>query len=201
MRGRSHATRDVPGQARPVRDAIGPRTTYGCLAAPVGIRIAFTDSQRGRIVSLAAIPFRPSAAPPGHPRESFQTGRLERMGRPIRVVIAEDEAVFALDIQNMIEKAGGEVAGIVVRGQDAITLAAALKPDVVLMDVHLLGEMDGLEAARAIKAWRDIAVVFVTAHGDPDTLRRMFEVVPSAPVLKPISEVQLREAIVRACHR
>jgi CheY-like chemotaxis protein len=151
-------------------------------------------------VSLATIPFRQSATPV-NPGESFQTSRLERKGRPLRVVIAEDEAVSALDIQNIIHHAGGDVAGIAIRGQDAITLAAALRPDVVLMDVHLMGDMDGVEAARAIRALRDIAVIFVTAHGDADTLRRMFEVVPSAPVIKPISEVQLREAIMRACRR
>jgi DNA-binding NarL/FixJ family response regulator len=149
-------------------------------------------------VSVAVIPLRLSEAP-GQPGDTFETGRLERNGRPLRIVIAEDEAVFALDIQNIIREAGGEVVGVAVRGEDAITLAAALRPDVVLMDVHLMGEMDGIEAARAIKSLRGVAVVFVTAHGDPDTLRRMFEVVPASPIIKPISEVHLREAIVRAC--
>lgn len=129
----------------------------------------------------------------------IQTGRLARNGRPLRIVIAEDEAVFALDMQSIIEDAGGEVVGIAVRGQDAITLAAALRPDVVLMDVHLMGDLDGIEAARAIKALRGVAVVFVTAHGDADTLRRMFEVVPTSPVIKPIAEAHLREVIMRAC--
>jgi DNA-binding NarL/FixJ family response regulator len=129
----------------------------------------------------------------------IQTGRLQRNGRPLRVVIAEDEAVIAIDIQSMIQDAGGEVVGIAVRGQDAITLAAALRPDVVLMDVHLIGDLDGIEAARAIKALRGVAVIFVTAHGDADTLRRMFEFVPTYPVIKPISDVQLREVIMRVC--
>jgi DNA-binding NarL/FixJ family response regulator len=129
----------------------------------------------------------------------IQTRRLERKGRPLRVVIAEDEALVVLDIQNMIQDAGGEVVGIAVRGQDAITLAAALRPDVVLMDVHLMGDMDGIEAARAIKALKGVAVLFVTAHGDVDTLRRMFEVVPISPIIKPISEAQLREMIMRVC--
>lgn len=151
-------------------------------------------------MSLATTSSPPSSTPP-HLAQSFETGWLQRKGRPIRVVIAEDEAVFALDIQNMITDAGGEVVGIAMRGQDAITLAAALRPDVVLMDVHLMGDIDGVEAARAITAFRDIAVVFVTAHGDPDTMLRMFEVVPSAPVIKPISEIQLREAVIRACRR
>lgn len=128
-----------------------------------------------------------------------QTRRLERNGRPLRVVIAEDEAVVALDIQDVIREAGGDVVGIAVRGEDAITLAAALRPDIVLMDVHLMGDLDGIEAARAIKALRGIAIVFVTAHGDADTLRRMFDVVPTSPLIKPISEAHLREVIMRVC--
>jgi DNA-binding NarL/FixJ family response regulator len=128
-----------------------------------------------------------------------QTRRLERNGRPMRVVIAEDEAVVALDIQDVIREAGGDVVGIAVRGEDAITLAAALRPDIVLMDVHLMGDLDGIEAARAIKALRGIAIVFVTAHGDADTLRRMFDVVPTSPLIKPISEAHLREVIMRVC--
>ena len=128
-----------------------------------------------------------------------QTRRLERNGRPLRVVIAEDEAVVALDLQDVIRDAGGDVVGIAVRGEDAITLSAALRPDVVLMDVHLMGDLDGIEAARAIKSMRGIAVIFVTAHGDVDTLRRMFEVVPTSPLIKPIAEAQLREAIMRVC--
>ena len=134
-----------------------------------------------------------------HAGAIIQTGRLERSGRPLRIVIAEDEAVFALDIQSIIQDAGGKVVGIAVRGQDAITLAAALRPDVVLMDVHLMGDLDGIEAARAIKALRGVAVIFVTAHGDADTLRRMFEVVPTYPVIKPIVDAQLREVIMRTC--
>ena len=130
---------------------------------------------------------------------SIQTGRLERNGRPIRVIVAEDEAVIAFDLQTMVQRAGGEVVGIAIRGQDAITLSAALRPDVVLMDVHLVGELDGVDTARAIRAMRGIAIVFVTAHADAETMRRMFDVVAATPVIKPISEVQLREAIVRAC--
>ena len=130
---------------------------------------------------------------------SIQTGRLERNGRPIRVIVAEDEAVIAFDLQTMVQRAGGEVVGIAIRGQDAITLSSALRPDVVLMDVHLVGDLDGVDTARAIRAMRGIGIVFVTAHADAETMRRMFDVVAVAPVIKPISEVQLREAIVRAC--
>jgi len=138
--------------------------------------------------------------PPLLQGDSIQTGRLERDGRPIRVVVAEDESVVALDLQTTIQRAGGAIVGIAIRGQDAITLAAALRPDVVLMDVHLVGDLDGVETAKAIKALRGIGIVFVTAHADAETMRRMFDVVSTAPVIKPISDLQLREAIIRACH-
>lgn len=126
------------------------------------------------------------------------TRRLITNGRALRVVIAEDEALLAMDMQNMIYDAGGEVSGIALRAQDAITLAAALRPDVVLMDVQLMGDLDGIEAARVIKALRGVAVLFVTALGDPDTLFRMSQIVPTSPVIKPIVEEQLLDAILRA---
>lgn len=124
---------------------------------------------------------------------------LRRGGRPFRILVAEDEAVAAMDIQNIVSGFGGDVVGIARRGQEAIELAERHHPDLVLMDVHLIGELDGVESARVIRNRLGVAVVFVTAHGDPDTLRRMFEVVPLAPVIKPISETRLRDAILRAC--
>jgi DNA-binding NarL/FixJ family response regulator len=67
------------------------------------------------------------------------------------------------------------------------------------MDVHLMGDLDGIEAAQAIKALRVINVLFVTAHSDPDTTRRMSQIVPGAPLTKPISEAGLLDAIMRVC--
>lgn len=124
---------------------------------------------------------------------------LRKGGRALRILVAEDEAVTAMDLRAMLSEFGGEVVGIARRGQDAIELAGRHRPDVVLMDVHLIGDMDGVDSARVIRNRLNIAVVFVTAHGDADTLRRMFEVVPLAPVIKPISESRLRDAILRAC--
>ena len=118
--------------------------------------------------------------------------------RPFRTLIAEDEAIAAMDLQEMITEMGGEVIAVAKRGEDAIDLAKAHDPDIVLMDVHLFGNVDGVEAARVIRSKKRTPVVFVTAHGDAQTLQRMFAIVPQAPVIKPITAQRLRTAIQAA---
>jgi CheY-like chemotaxis protein len=148
---------------------------------------------------LASTPERPAPYPSYSGGERATGSLLRRRGAPLRILIVEDEALAALDIQEIIIEAGGEVTGIASRGLDAIARADATHPDLVLMDVHLIGDLDGVETARRIRERLRIPVVFVTAHGDPDTLRRMFEVAPLAPVIKPIAPRRLCDAIMRAC--
>jgi len=152
------------------------------------------------ILFLAAPPERPRSVYPSYSGgEGHDASLLRRRGAPLRILIAEDEALAAMDIQSIVSDHGGEVVGIAARGGEAVDKAVAATPDVVLMDVHLIGEIDGVEAARRIRDRCRIPVVFVTAHGDPDTLRRMFEVAPMAPVIKPIMPRRLCDAILRAC--
>jgi CheY-like chemotaxis protein len=152
------------------------------------------------ILFLCATSDKPRAMYPSYSGGERHGGSLlRRRGVPLRILIVEDEAVAALDIQMIVTESGGEVVGIAMRGGEAVDKAAATSPDLVLMDVHLMGEIDGVEAARRIRDRLRIPVVFVTAHGDPDTLRRMFEVAPLAPVIKPIAPRRLCDAILRAC--
>jgi len=153
------------------------------------------------ILFLSTTPEKPRAIYPSYSGgEGHGSALLRRRGAPLQVLIVEDEALAALDIQSIVTDAGGEVVGIAMRGAEAIEKAVAQAPDIVLMDVHLAGDVDGVEAARRIRERCRIPVVFVTAHGDPDTLRRMFEVAPIAPVIKPIAPRRLCDAILRACH-
>ena len=117
--------------------------------------------------------------------------------RQFRVLVVEDEALVAIDISSMIRDLGGEVVGIARTGDEALAMAARC-PDLVLMDVHLIGRMDGIEAARTIRVRHRLPVVFVTAHSDSHTMQRMFSVVPHAPVAKPILPERLRTAILMA---
>jgi CheY-like chemotaxis protein len=121
-----------------------------------------------------------------------------RDGRSIRVLIAEDEAFIALDLESMVESLGGDVLAVSATADDAIVQAKAQRPDVVLMDIRLaLG--DGIDAAAVIRAQLGTPVVFVTGNTDPETLRRI-ETFGGAPLVrKPILISNLRDAILAAC--
>ncbi len=88
------------------------------------------------------------------------------------ILIVEDEALVAKDVQNRLVSQGYVIAGWAVSGEDAIAEAKISSPDLVLMDIHLKGSIDGIEAAEQIREKNDIPVVFVTAHADDDTLDR-----------------------------
>lgn len=118
-----------------------------------------------------------------------------------RILIIEDESVVALDLASSLEKMGYRVVGQAARGLDAIQAAADLYPDLVLMDIHLKGEMDGIEAAEQIRARNDIPVIFLTAHADEDTLLRARVTEPFGYLLKPFDERALDSNISIALYK
>jgi CRP-like cAMP-binding protein len=118
-----------------------------------------------------------------------------------KVLIAEDEAVVALDIAHELESAGYTVVGQVSNGQAAIDSTAALKPDVILLDITMPGEVDGIQAAEAIGQRFGTPVIFVTAHSDEATLQRAKLTRPSGYVMKPFEPNELRANIEIALHR
>ena len=113
----------------------------------------------------------------------------------VQVLIAEDEAVVAMDIRSKLEDLGYSVAGVVRSGKDAVRAAYALNPDLVLMDIRLQGDMDGIEAAGHILDRCYIPVVYLTAHAGEDTLQRAKVTEPSGYVVKPFSQEELHVAI------
>ena len=118
--------------------------------------------------------------------------------RVLRVLIVEDEVLIAMHLETTMEDMGLEVCGIVATGADALDMAAATQPDLILMDVNLRGAMDGVEAARWVCDGSDTRIIFVTAYGDPQTLRRIEAATPRAPVLhKPPRPADLLAAIKR----
>ncbi|MGD8308520.1 MAG: diguanylate cyclase [Chromatiales bacterium] len=118
-----------------------------------------------------------------------------------RILLAEDEAIVALDERAMLESLGYQVVGQVTTGRLAIEEAHHRRPDLVLMDIELKGSMDGIEAARVIRDEHGIPVMFVTAHSDESCLARAREVHPSGYILKPFSESTLRTNIEIALYR
>jgi two-component system, cell cycle sensor histidine kinase and response regulator CckA len=118
-----------------------------------------------------------------------------------RVLVVEDEAIVAMDIAATLERHGYAIAGVVPSGHAAVEMAAAQRPDLVLMDIHLRGAMNGIEAARAIREQLALPVVFLTAHADAETTLRASHSAPYGYVLKPFDEQELLRAVIMALQR
>jgi PAS domain S-box-containing protein len=118
-----------------------------------------------------------------------------------KILIVEDENIVAKDLQKRLMNLGYDIVGIVSTGEEAVKKAIATLPDLVLMDVRLKGEMDGIEAASALRFQYGIAVVYLSAYADNDTLKRASKTEPFGYVLKPFEERELHTTIEMALYR
>jgi CheY-like chemotaxis protein len=116
----------------------------------------------------------------------------------IRVMIVEDEVIVALDIRNTLRRMGYSVTWIADSGENAVEMALDNNPDLILMDIRLRGETDGVEAAQRIRARREIPIIFLTAYADGPTRQRANTVGQSAYLLKPFNASELRSVIEKA---
>jgi DNA-binding NarL/FixJ family response regulator len=113
-----------------------------------------------------------------------------------RALIVEDEFLIALDLETDLCALGFDVCDLAANADKARSLAMSNQPDVVLMDVNLEGGREGIEAARWLREVCDTAVVFVTSYNDDDTVERIHQQVPGAPVLaKPVYRETLADAV------
>lgn len=121
--------------------------------------------------------------------------------RKHRVLLVEDEAVVAADLEFRLESFGYEVAGIADSGEEALRLAAATQPDLVVMDIKIRGEADGIQVAEQFRRSQGPAVVFLTAHSTDEVLQRAKLIEPLAYLLKPYQPGELRVALQVALYR
>jgi diguanylate cyclase (GGDEF)-like protein len=119
----------------------------------------------------------------------------------VSILIVEDEAIVAQDLKETVARLGYEVLGIASESAEAIAKAEALKPHLVVMDVSLQGDVDGIQTARLIQEKLHVPVIFLTGHSDPETLQRAVLTGPLGYILKPFQEVELRCAIEVAVHK
>jgi DNA-binding NtrC family response regulator len=119
----------------------------------------------------------------------------------VRILIVEDEQIVAVAIEGQLQRLGYQVVGTAASGAEACAKAAALEPDLVLMDVRIEGPMDGIEAARRICEARDVPVVFLTAYSDVDTLERAKVVEPYGYIVKPFDPRNLHTTIAMVLHK
>ena len=117
------------------------------------------------------------------------------------ILIVEDEGTIALNIRNNLESNGYQVAGQTNRGEDAIKKAEELHPNLVLMDISLKGEMDGIETAKQIRARFDIPVIFLTTYTDPSIIELARNAEPYGYIVKPFEEHELAIAIEMAVYK
>ncbi len=119
----------------------------------------------------------------------------------IHILIAEDEKIVAMDLARRLEALGYPIVGIAGKGEDAIRLAFDRVPDIVLMDVHLSGALDGVEAGKRIRDRGGPPVVFATAYSDLDTLARARTALPFGYLLKPFQDDAIEATIEIAVGR
>jgi len=115
-----------------------------------------------------------------------------------RILLVEDERIVALAMQRCLTRLGYDVVGSASHADEAMMLARTVEPDVVLMDIHLRDGADGIETARAIRAERDVPVVFLTAHSDDGTIARAASAGAAGYVIKPYEERELHARIAAA---
>lgn len=120
---------------------------------------------------------------------------------PINLMLVEDERIVAFDLKRQLQGFGYQVSSVVASGEQAISQAATEKPDLVLMDIHLEGRMDGIEAANEIRAKHQIPVIFLTAYAEDDTLNRALESRPFGYLIKPCEGRELHATIQMAMAR
>ena len=118
-----------------------------------------------------------------------------------RILVVEDESIVALDIQERLESMGYDVPTTVAAGEKAIVQAGLLRPDLVLMDIHLQGQMDGIEAADHIRRQYGIPVIYLTANADHPTVQRAKFTEPFGYVIKPFEERELHTTIEVALYK
>ena len=133
---------------------------------------------------------------------SVQNARLEsNAADPVSILLVEDEGVIARDLEDTLTRLGYRVSGVASEGTEAIEMARELHPQLVVMDVSLRGEVDGIQAACAIQEDAPVPVIFLTGHTDTETLQRAVLTGPLGYLIKPFQEADLRCAIEVAIHK
>jgi len=111
------------------------------------------------------------------------------------VLLVEDDDIIAKIADWRLNNLGYRVCGRAVSGAEAMEMVVKFKPDVVLMDINLRGELDGIETAKMIKKGFNIPVIYVTSHSDGPTVERARETRPDGFIIKPFDDNDLRVAI------
>jgi diguanylate cyclase (GGDEF)-like protein len=130
-----------------------------------------------------------------------KVGAVEAEAQAKRILIVEDEGITAMQIKGLLLEFGYDIAAIVAKGEDAVKKALETIPDLVLMDIRLAGEMNGIEAAKLIREALDVPVIYLSANADTDTLEQAKITQPYGYLVKPCNAPALNAAIVTSLYR
>lgn len=112
-----------------------------------------------------------------------------------KVIIVEDNLILSIMYENMMRQMVFKTVGEVQDGLSAVKLIRKYSPDVVIMDIQLEGEMDGISAAHEVREFTDVPILFITGNSDMQTMERAKRVKNSKFLVKPISEKKLKDAV------
>jgi CheY-like chemotaxis protein len=115
----------------------------------------------------------------------------------LKILIVEDEALVAYQLRMSLHRAGYQVCRPVVSGEEAITSAKEEKPEVIIVDIRLIGDMDGIEAARQISMFSTARIIFTTGYQDLQLKERALALKPAAYLNKPIGWREI-EAVIQS---
>ena len=114
------------------------------------------------------------------------------------VLIVEDDLILNLLYESYMEKLGFDTRGELVYGKTAIDITKKIKPDLILMDIALEGEMDGIEAMAKIREFSDVPVVFITGNSDPLHRERAKPINYTDYLIKPVNMEELKSSLIKA---
>ncbi len=119
----------------------------------------------------------------------------------IKVLVVEDEVIVAEDMRSSLEQAGYIVTAVVASGAEALQAATRTRPDIVLMDIVLEGNIDGIETAMRLQEQFRVIILYLTSYDDLPVIQRAKRTEPFGYLLKPFNKRQLVAAIEVACHK
>jgi CheY-like chemotaxis protein len=138
-------------------------------------------------------------AMPPNPVQRFaldeRSGAAKAAAPSAPILVVEDDFLVAMQIEAALTEAGFALSGTAASGEEAIAMATAIRPMLVLMDIHLAGEMDGVDAALRLFKDQGIRCIFATAHHDPEVRRRAQAAEPLGWLPKPYSMPAMLEAV------
>ncbi|BDZ72035.1 response regulator [Methanobacterium petrolearium] len=112
-----------------------------------------------------------------------------------KVLIVEDECITSLELENKLSNWGYTPVGIAVSGEQALEMARELRPDVLIMDIRLRGDEDGVEVAWKILDEMEVSLIYITAHSTDYMMERAYETSPLAYFVKPFNDGELKLAL------